>query len=87
LGRLSFYLNEVKLTYLRNKRSHWKVGAVIALAVLLGIGFFGLIPGKTESNIVVLPTRPTGFAKEPNDGIYDAMRHQYFWLVNEEQAN
>jgi hypothetical protein len=28
-------------------------------------------PGQ-ESNTVVLPSHPTGFAKEPNDGIYDA---------------
>jgi hypothetical protein len=28
--------------------------------------------GPEESNTVVLPSHPTGFAKEPNDGIYDA---------------
>jgi hypothetical protein len=72
LRKFSLYLNELKVLYLRNKASLWKVGAVIALAVLLGIGFFGFIPGRKESNTIELPTRPIGFAKEPNDGIYEA---------------
>jgi TIR domain len=71
LGQLSLYLNELKLLYLRNKSLHWKTGAVLALAVLLGIGL-GLSLGKKESNTISLPSRPAGFAKEPNDGIYDA---------------
>ncbi len=74
LRKFSFYLNELKVLYLRNKASHWKIGAgaVIALAVLLGTGFFGLIPGQQERNTIELPVHPTGFAKEPNNGIYDA---------------
>ena len=82
LGKLSLYLNELKLLYLRNTRSYRKVGAVIALAVLLGIGFFGLMgrheifnqerdpPGQQKSNTVV--RKPTDFAKEPNDGSFEA---------------
>jgi hypothetical protein len=70
-GKLSLYLNELKLLYLRN-RSHWKVGVVVALALLLGIGV-GLIFGQRESNPIRLPSRP-GFAKEPNDGIYEATK-------------
>jgi hypothetical protein len=74
LRKFSFYLNELKVLYLRNKASQWKIGAgaVIALAVLLGTGFFGLIPRQKERNTIELPVHPTGFAKEPNNGIYDA---------------
>jgi hypothetical protein len=71
LRKFSLCLNELKVLYLRTKASHWKVGAFIALAALLGIGL-GLILGQNESNTVELPKRPIGFAKEPNDGIYDA---------------
>jgi TIR domain len=69
LRQLSHYLNELKLLYLQNKR-HRKVGIVIALALLLGIGV-GLIFGQRESNTISLPSRP-GLPKEPNDGIYEA---------------
>jgi hypothetical protein len=69
-GNLSLYLNAVKPLNLRNNRSHWKVGIVIALAMLLGIAI-GLILGQGERNTISLPSRP-GFAKEPNDGIYEA---------------
>jgi hypothetical protein len=72
LEKLSLYLNALKLLYLRNNRLHWTTGAVLALAVLLGIGL-GLILGKKDGNTISLPSHPIGFAKEPNDGIYDAM--------------
>jgi hypothetical protein len=70
--KLSLYLNELKLRLLKTNRQYWKVGGVLALAVLLGIGSSGLITGQKERNIIVLPSHPTGLAKEPNDGIYDA---------------
>lgn len=71
LGKFSLYLNELRILYMRHKASHWKTGAIITLAVLIGIGL-GLILGKSESNTISLPSHPTGFAKEPNDSIYDA---------------
>ena len=72
LEKSSLYLNQLKVLYLRNQSSYWKVVALSTLAVLLGIWLFGFIAGQKESNTVTLPGHPTGFAKEPNDGIYDA---------------
>ena len=67
LAKLSLYLNELKLLYLRNKGLSWKTGVVIVLALLLGIGV-GFILGARENYTISRPR----LATEPNNGIYEA---------------
>jgi hypothetical protein len=48
LEKSSLYLNQLKVLYLRNQSSYWKVVALSALAVLFGIWLFGFIAGQKE---------------------------------------
>jgi hypothetical protein len=70
LGKLTPYLNALKLLYLQKRGLHWKTGVIIAFVLLLGIGI-GFVLGQRENNTISRLGRP-GPVTEPNNGIYEA---------------
>jgi hypothetical protein len=71
LAKLSLYLNELKLLYLRNTRSYRKVAPVAALVVLLGIGIIGYnmtwFERSTAGSKTMTAERDSGAIERPRD--------------------